>query len=54
MKSLYDQVSFHLSKIVTKSYSTSFSMGIKSLSKELRDPIYAIYGFVRLADENRR
>jgi phytoene synthase len=51
MKSLYDQVSFHLSKIVTKSYSTSFSMGIKSLSKELRDPIYAIYGFVRLADE---
>jgi 15-cis-phytoene synthase len=51
MKSLYDKVSFRLSEIVTKSYSTSFSMGIKSLSEELRDPIYAIYGFVRLADE---
>ena len=32
-------------------YSTSFSMGIKALNKELHKPIYNIYGFVRLADE---
>jgi phytoene/squalene synthetase len=32
-------------------YSTSFSLGIRCLDKELRDPIYAIYGFVRFADE---
>ncbi len=51
MKALYDQVSLRSSKIVTRSYSTSFSLGIRLLSKDLHDPIYAIYGFVRLADE---
>lgn len=51
MKSLYDKVSYELSRSLTKRYSTSFSMGIRFLGKELRDPIYAIYGFVRLADE---
>ena len=51
MKSLYDDVSVQLSKKLTNAYSTSFSMGIRSLAKELRDPIYAIYGFVRIADE---
>jgi phytoene/squalene synthetase len=51
MKELYDKVSYDLSKHLTRSYSTSFSLGIRSLSLELRDPIYAIYGFVRLADE---
>lgn len=51
MKALYDQVSLQSSKIVTRSYSTSFSLGIRLLSKDLHDPIYAIYGFVRLADE---
>ncbi|MFW5819788.1 MAG: phytoene/squalene synthase family protein [Bacteroidota bacterium] len=51
MKALYDKVSYDLSKSLTKSYSTSFSLGIRFLSPELRDPIYAIYGFVRLADE---
>ena len=51
MKSLYDKVSYDLSKSLTKSYSTSFSLGIQFLDKELRNPIYAIYGFVRLADE---
>jgi phytoene/squalene synthetase len=39
------------SKITTNKYSTSFSLGIKFLDKELRGPIYNIYGFVRLADE---
>lgn len=51
MKALYDQVSLRCSKLVTRSYSTSFSLGIRLLSSELHDPIYAIYGFVRLADE---
>ncbi|RLZ10758.1 phytoene/squalene synthase family protein [Faecalibacter macacae] len=51
MKSIYDEVSFSLSKIVTQKYSTSFSMGIKALHPQLREAIYSIYGFVRLADE---
>lgn len=51
MKALYDEVSYDLSKNLTKSYSTSFSLGIRFLAPGLRDPIYAIYGFVRLADE---
>jgi 15-cis-phytoene synthase len=51
MQNLYDEVSYKISKITTKKYSTSFSLGISTLSKELRPPIYAIYGFVRLADE---
>lgn len=51
MKELFDQVSVKCSKITTKTYSTSFSLGILCLAKELRDPIYSVYGFVRFADE---
>lgn len=51
MKALYDRVSISCSRLITRSYSTSFSLGIKCLDEELRDPIYAIYGFVRFADE---
>ncbi|QNN44001.1 phytoene/squalene synthase family protein [Pedobacter roseus] len=51
MKIIFDKVSAQCSKIVTKNYSTSFSLGIQFLNKKHRDPIYAIYGFVRLADE---
>lgn len=51
MKKLFDDVSYKLSKIVTQQYSTSFSLGIKALHPELREAIYAIYGYVRLADE---
>jgi len=51
MKNVYDILSYKLSKITTQSYSTSFSLGIRLLKPELRDPIYAIYGFVRFADE---
>lgn len=50
-QALFDQVSRQTSRNVTRAYSTSFSMGIRLLGKELRNPIYAIYGFVRLADE---
>jgi phytoene/squalene synthetase len=51
MKELFDAVSSKCSMITTKSYSTSFSLGIKFLNKRFHDPIYGIYGFVRLADE---
>ena len=51
MKSLFDTVSYDCSKLVTKSYSTSFSMATKMLSKIIRQDIYNIYGFVRFADE---
>jgi phytoene synthase len=50
-KELFDQVSIGCSRLATRSYSTSFSLGIYCLDKSLRDPIYAIYGFVRFADE---
>ena len=51
MKNLFDKVSFECSKQVTVSYSTSFSMAVKMLSKDIQDDIHAIYGFVRFADE---
>ena len=51
MKSIFDLVSKDCSKIVTKTYSTSFSMATKMLSSSIRQDIYNIYGFVRLADE---
>lgn len=51
MKELFDKVSIQCSRLTTKTYSTSFSLGIRCLDKPLRDPIYAIYGFVRFADE---
>ena len=50
-KELFDIASLECSKTTTKLYSTSFSLAIKLLKKEYRDAIYAIYGFVRLADE---
>jgi phytoene synthase len=51
MKERFDLLSAACSKATTRLYSTSFSLGINFLAKELRQPIYAIYGFVRLADE---
>ncbi len=51
MKSLFDDVSMQCSKMTTRAYSTSFSLGIYFLNNKLRNPIYAIYGFVRFADE---
>ncbi|WP_276089270.1 phytoene/squalene synthase family protein [Pedobacter sp. JY14-1] len=51
MKALFDEVSFQVSKAITKKYSTSFSLGILALHPSIRSAIYAIYGFVRLADE---
>lgn len=51
MMNLYQQVSENCSKIITRKYSTSFSLGIMLLDKKMHSHIYAIYGFVRLADE---
>jgi phytoene/squalene synthetase len=51
MKQKYDELAFKIAKETTKKYSTSFSFGIKMLEHEIRDSIYGIYGFVRLADE---
>jgi 15-cis-phytoene synthase len=48
---LYSDVCRECSEHITKRYSTSFSSGIKAFDKKLRSPIYAIYGFVRFADE---
>ncbi len=48
---LYNKISFQFSKILTRKYSTSFSLGIYMLEKRFHKSIYAIYGFVRLADE---
>ncbi|PZU83535.1 MAG: phytoene synthase [Chryseobacterium sp.] len=51
MKKLFDELSYKVSKETTKKYSTSFSLGILALSPKIRNPIYAIYSYVRLADE---
>lgn len=48
---LFNQTSFECSKLITQRYSTSFTLGIKTLDKKFHFPIYAIYGFVRFADE---
>lgn len=51
MVELYDIASFNCSRIITQHYSTSFSLGIKILNRRFRFPVYAIYGYVRCADE---
>lgn len=51
MKLLFDHLSLEVSKLTTRTYSTSFSLGIYFLNNRLRDAVYSIYGFVRVADE---
>lgn len=51
MKTLFDNLSLEISKMTTRTYSTSFSLGIYFLNKKIRASVYSIYGFVRLADE---
>ncbi|MEM8939455.1 MAG: phytoene/squalene synthase family protein [Bacteroidota bacterium] len=51
MKELYSKTAFDCSELITKTYSTSFSLGIRTLHKSYHPSIYAIYGFVRYADE---
>lgn len=51
MKALFDRVSHRTSRMVTRRYSSSFTLGIMGLKSSLHQPIYSIYGFVRFADE---
>lgn len=51
IQNLHNQVSNDCSKLVTKSYSSSFSRAILLFPPEIREAIYNIYGFVRFADE---
>jgi phytoene synthase len=51
MKKIYDNLAEAFSKQLTKKYSTSFSLGIRLLHKNLRQDIYSLYAFVRIADE---
>ncbi len=51
MSAIYYRLCFNVSKLVTTSYSTSFSMAVGLLEPETLEAIYAIYGFVRIADE---
>jgi phytoene/squalene synthetase len=51
MNTLYNNVCQSCSELITKEYSTSFSLGIRVFDTKFRAPIYAIYGFVRFADE---
>lgn len=48
---LFKETCLKCSKVVTEAYSTSFTLGIKTLHRKFHMPIYAIYGFVRCADE---
>ncbi|PID93442.1 MAG: phytoene synthase [Bacteroidetes bacterium] len=43
--------SYSISEFITRKYSTSFSLATSLLEKPQREAIYAVYGFVRLADE---
>lgn len=47
----YFDNSYKVSELLTKRYSTSFSLATSLLESEKRRAIYGIYGFVRLADE---
>lgn len=51
MMALFDKTALECSKLITEHYSTSFTLGIRTLDRKFHLPIYAIYGFVRYADE---
>jgi phytoene synthase len=51
MMALFNKTALECSKLVTERYSTSFTLGIKTLDRKFHLPIYAIYGYVRYADE---
>ena len=48
---LFHKTNYECSKLITENYSTSFTLGIKTLNKRFHMPIFAVYGFVRFADE---
>lgn len=48
---LYNKTAYQAAEMLTKNYSTSFSMSCRLFDGSIRDDIYAIYGLVRIADE---
>lgn len=48
---LYNETCFKIGDLITKNYSTSFSIAINLFDSEIRNSITSIYAFVRLADE---
>ena len=48
---LFHRTAYDTSKLITRAYSTSFMLGIRTLSKKFHDPVFGIYGMVRYADE---
>ncbi|MCB9262649.1 MAG: phytoene/squalene synthase family protein [Flavobacteriales bacterium] len=48
---LYNSISEQTSRAITNVYSTSFASAVKMLHSSIRQDIYNIYGFVRVADE---
>ncbi len=51
MEELFTSTALSCSKLITQRYSTSFTLGIRTLHRRFHLPVYAIYGFVRYADE---
>ncbi|MDW3196623.1 MAG: phytoene/squalene synthase family protein [Cytophagales bacterium] len=51
MDELFNTTALKCSRLITQHYSTSFTLGIKTLHKKFHLPVYAVYGFVRYADE---
>ncbi|MCX7985215.1 MAG: phytoene/squalene synthase family protein [Bacteroidetes bacterium] len=51
MDSKYTEISLLLSRVLTFRYSTSFSLATRFFPSDIRDAIFALYGFVRIADE---
>lgn len=51
MEALYHETTMECARLITQRYSTSFSLGIRTLDSKYRPAVYAIYGFVRFADE---
>ena len=48
---LYTKNAYQLAELLTKNYSTSFSLSSRLFKRTIRPHIYAIYGMVRIADE---
>lgn len=51
MDQLYNEVCFSTNRLITNRYSTSFAIGVRCLDNSIRNAIFGVYGFVRVADE---
>lgn len=51
MDNLYNEVCFSTNRLITNKYSTSFAIGVRCLDSKIRNAIFGVYGFVRVADE---